>query len=149
MIRDRAVVCAIACCLGLAFTAVAHGATKAPCVGEEQMLEIIAKIPKSFPYSEKSSSFRVVGSSESGLHASVKGLRVTYFDYRDDDKSKWFTIANKGNKDGLQEDMGEVGCVRAGMNMYESGDIDRSKNALEKAQQKYNEMVQITIKAIK
>jgi hypothetical protein len=73
---------------------------------------------------------------------------LTFFDSRDSDKNKWGTISNGYSVDGINTSLETVGCVTAGMNSYETGEVDQSENAIQTAQTTYNDLVETVEKLL-
>ncbi|THB74485.1 MAG: hypothetical protein D6B25_13610 [Desulfobulbaceae bacterium] len=121
-----------------------YGSDHQQCASKERMLELIESIPKSFSLTDKVNVFIITQGAGGSLSATVDGLSLTFFDSRDADSKKWFTVSNGYKNDGINTDLEMVGCVIAGVNNYDTGEVDQSKDAVPNAQRRYNELVQLT-----
>lgn len=117
----------------------ASGASERPaCVPKAEILELIDKIPKAFPVSEKDNIYLIDKNSNGILTVTIDDLKLRIFDSRDSDPKKWGTVSNKFSANAVELDLAEIGCVVGGINNYDTSEVDASKGAIERAQKVFN-----------
>ncbi len=135
-------------CIALVLSGVnlssALGASETPtCVPQPQILELIEQIPKVFPISTKDNIYIIENNSNGQLTVTIDDLKLRFFDSRDSDPLNWWTVSNKFSENAAEQDLKIIGCVVAGLNNYETGKVDESKGAVERAQKIFNEYVSL------
>ncbi len=141
--RTLEVVGIIVCCLALNASSALGESLKTPCVPSDKILDLVAKIPKNFPYSEKDNVYTIKSNSHGALTVTIDGLRMRFFYSLDSDKKKWGSVANNMDKNALKQPIEKIGCVVAGINNFNSGKVDTSEGAIGRAQSEYNKNVEL------
>lgn len=135
--------------IGMSISFAFASSEKPPCVPQAEIIALLEEIPKVFPISEKDNIYIIEQNSHGMLTATIDDLKIRFFDSRNSDPQKQGTVSNKFSENAVEQDLNEIGCVVAGVNYHNTGEVDTSKGAIERAQKLFNAYVSLTQNLLK